>query len=213
MNPNQIAIENAAKHAGPCSMSSTACRDVVWTVHGPDVVSAVSTSVGPDARHLMLRAALGCNLAWGLVDAVMFLVRTLANRGQRLRLALAVQRHRSRASRADYPRPLPPAMGTLRRRHRAGSHPRPAGRATALPTRPTLDAADWLGSVRIFFIVVLSTFPVALPFVLIDHAACVARSHACSDDHAVRGWHGARAFTQALAPYALASACWRWVWR
>jgi VIT1/CCC1 family predicted Fe2+/Mn2+ transporter len=38
--------------------------------------------------------------------------------------------------------------------------------ATDLPDRPRLAFGDVLGAIRIFFIVVLSTFPVVLPFVL-----------------------------------------------
>lgn len=56
-------------------------------------VGAVSVvTAGQDAGRKMLYSALGCNLAWGLADAVMFLVRTLTNRGKRLSLALAIKR-------------------------------------------------------------------------------------------------------------------------
>ena len=48
-------------------------------------VGAVST-VGPDQEtpSTMWRAALGCNLAWGLADAMMYLLHTLTSRGHRL---------------------------------------------------------------------------------------------------------------------------------
>jgi len=39
----------------------------------------------------MFVAALGCNLAWGLVDAVMYLVQTITSRGRTLTLALSVR--------------------------------------------------------------------------------------------------------------------------
>ena len=61
-------------------------------------VGAVSAvTAGEDAGRKMLYTALGCNLAWGLADAVMFLVRTLANRGRRLTLALAVDKREADA--------------------------------------------------------------------------------------------------------------------
>src|SRR5215469_7330262 len=53
-----------------------------------------AVTAGEDAGYKMFFTALGCNLAWGLADAVMYLVRTLADRGQRLKLALTVQRER-----------------------------------------------------------------------------------------------------------------------
>ena len=39
----------------------------------------------------MFVAALGCNLAWGLVDAVMYLVRTITDRGRSLTLIRSVR--------------------------------------------------------------------------------------------------------------------------
>ena len=52
-------------------------------------VGAVAALGGSDSPQAMFNAALGCNLAWGLVDAVMYLVRTLTLRGKRLGLKLA----------------------------------------------------------------------------------------------------------------------------
>src|SRR5258706_7724858 len=45
----------------------------------------------------MFYTAFGCNLAWGLVDAVMYLVRTISTRGKQLTLALAVRREQDAA--------------------------------------------------------------------------------------------------------------------
>ncbi len=88
-------------------------------------VGAVSISSAQHEKRTMLYAALGCNLAWGLVDAVMYLVRTITYRGEELR-----------------------RVGTVQR---AEFHGR-----------------DLSAAIGIFLIVVLSTFPVALPFVLLD---------------------------------------------
>jgi VIT1/CCC1 family predicted Fe2+/Mn2+ transporter len=132
-------------------------------------VGAVSTApAGQDPGHTMLRAALGCNLAWGLVDAVMFLVRTLASRGKRLRLAQAVK-HASDAAAgvAAIRDALPKVMKSLVTNVELEAIRARLAAAPALPTRPWLNAGDLLDAVGIFCIVVLSTFPVALPFVLL----------------------------------------------
>lgn len=53
---------------------------------------AVSVAEQGDAQiRTMFIAALGCNLAWGLVDAVMYLVRTVTDRGRVLSLIHAVR--------------------------------------------------------------------------------------------------------------------------
>jgi len=132
-------------------------------------VGAVSVvSAGPDTGRKLMYSALGCNVAWGLADAVMFLVRTLINRGKRLSLALTVKRDNdpARAVRTLYDA-LPTAMrGLVAPPDLELIRARLAAMET-LPRRARLGAADYAGAFGIFLIVVLSTFPVALPFVLI----------------------------------------------
>ena len=55
-------------------------------------VGAVSVSTaGRQEVHTMFAAALGCNLGWGIVDAIMYLVRTLTLRGHSLNLVQCVR--------------------------------------------------------------------------------------------------------------------------
>lgn len=44
------------------------------------IISVISAASGGAARHDLIIAALGCNLAWGLVDALMLLVRMRVER-------------------------------------------------------------------------------------------------------------------------------------
>jgi hypothetical protein len=45
------------------------------------IVGSLSiVTAGRDEMRTVTMAALGCNLAWGLVDAVMYLVRTMSER-------------------------------------------------------------------------------------------------------------------------------------
>jgi hypothetical protein len=136
-------------------------------------VGAVSVTEGPEGQvRSMFAAALGCNLAWGLVDAVMYLIRTVTDRGRLLTLIRTV--------RAD-----PDAESGRRLIERSISHVAagllsPAeieaarGRILALtsvPSRPKLKGDDLLAALAIFLIVVASTFPVVLPFLLIPDVA------------------------------------------
>ena len=57
---------------------------------GPPVFRAWM-GAGRDEVRAMLVAALGCNLAWGLVDAVMYLVRTVTDRGRAITLIRSVR--------------------------------------------------------------------------------------------------------------------------
>lgn len=129
-------------------------------------VSAVGA--GADAGHKMFYTALGCNLAWGLADAVMYLVRTLVARGRRLTLARAVHGEPDAAAAvrtlrdalAEWLKPLlgDTELESIRRRVAA----RPD-----LPERAAFERDDFIGAAGIFLLVVCATFPVALPFLLI----------------------------------------------
>lgn len=128
-------------------------------------VGTVSAATGGEAAgHKMLYTALGCNLAWGLADAVMYLVRTIADRARRHALALAIQRERDAAAgvrmlRERVSATLDPFISdddleSIRKRIAASD---------SLPERARFVRDDFLAALGIFIIIVLSTFPVAAP--------------------------------------------------
>ena len=136
---------------------------------------SVATAGREEVRTMMI-TALGCNLAWGLADAVMYLVRTVTER-TRNRVLLARLRGGSDAvaGQALVADALPPriaaAAGTdglelLRRR--LAEQPAP-------PVQSHLGLDDFKGALGVFLLVVLATFPVVVPFMLFDQAAPAVR--------------------------------------
>lgn len=116
----------------------------------------------------MLLAALGCNLAWGIVDGVMYLMAVMAERGRRLALWRRVQASPNAAEASAIVREalseevaevLQPA-DIDRVRGIIASRP--------MPHAARLSGGDFLAAGAILLLVFLSTFPVALPFVFID---------------------------------------------
>lgn len=134
-------------------------------------VGAVSVATGAEAANAgrtMLAAALGCNLAWGLVDAVMYLVRTLTARGKRLTLAVTVRAAPTEADAlATLRKSLPPLARSITSDDELDSIRRRLLVVSPLPDRPRLGQRDFTAALGIFLIVVVSTFPVALPFVIL----------------------------------------------
>ena len=133
-------------------------------------IGAVSVAEPGDAQiRALFIAALGCNLAWGLVDAVMYLVRTVTDRGRLLTMIRSVRDAPDAAmgrmiierslSRVAAGLVSPAEVEAMRGRIVA---------LTDLPAKPTLDRRDLVGALAIFLIVVAATFPVVLPFALID---------------------------------------------
>jgi hypothetical protein len=132
-------------------------------------VGAVSAATsGRQEIRTILIAALGCNLAWGLVDAVMYLVRTVTNRGRAVTLVQSVRA----AADADtgcklIEQSLSPIVSSLLSTAEIEAM---RARLVALPLapeKPHLRGDDLLAALGIFLIVVAATFPVVLPFVFI----------------------------------------------
>lgn len=136
-------------------------------------VGAVSAVNAPaDASRTMFYTALGCNLAWGLADAVMYLVRTLTERGRRLSLIKAVSNASDPADAIGRLRDaLSPAMRTLVDDAALESIRSRIARDTIVATRPALGPEDFLAAAGIFLLVVLATFPVALPFLVFSEVS------------------------------------------
>ncbi len=114
----------------------------------------------------MLVGAQGCNLAWGIVDAAMYVISSVLTRSRALevlRLVRAADPEHARAAiaaatSAFIPVPLTAATVESLRQELVT--------APVAPDRVRLTAADARGAVSVFLLVFLSTFPVAIPFLV-----------------------------------------------
>jgi hypothetical protein len=129
---------------------------------------SVASAGGEDVRTMMI-AAIGCNTAWGMVDGVMYLLRTLVERNRQLNLVRAVRG----AADAGGARNL--IAAELEPLFVRGIGPEGLDRIRAevmalpaLPPRARLTWRDFRAAGLIFLLVFLSTFPVVLPFMVFD---------------------------------------------
>jgi VIT1/CCC1 family predicted Fe2+/Mn2+ transporter len=135
---------------------------------------SVATAGREDAR-LMLIAAFGCNLAWGLADAVIYLLRTWTERTRSRTLLARLQAGDDSQGRRLIADALPArislaldedGLDVLRvRLLRDANRP--------VPVRLGLD--DFKAALATFLLVVVATFPVVIPFLLIDVTATAIR--------------------------------------
>jgi len=119
----------------------------------------------------MLIGALGCNIAWGLIDGIFYLMGTLAAKGRNVRTLLALRAapgpaEGQRVLADALPEVVAAAMTTAEIESLRG---RLVGNAD-LPTRARLEGRDLLASLSVFAWVFLVTFPVAIPFMLMSNA-------------------------------------------
>jgi VIT1/CCC1 family predicted Fe2+/Mn2+ transporter len=123
------------------------------------------TAARSDVRMLLL-AVTGCNIAWGLVDAVMFLISTLTERGHGFLTIRAVRSATGEEAHRAITGALPPVLAGILTRDDVDQVRQ---RVLAMPdvSPPTLTRDDWLGALAVFLLVVLSTWPVVVPFLLV----------------------------------------------
>ena len=133
----------------------------------------VATAGRADVRTMLI-GALGCNLAWGLVDGVMFVVTRSVERYRLFSTIRAVQAAPESGARRILEQELPDGWDQLldaqdleRLTARA--------RAASLPSVPGVTAEDLRGGLAVLLLCFFATLPVALPFLLIGNLYRAAR--------------------------------------
>jgi hypothetical protein len=145
---------------------------MVLTFTGTLSIAADRTEVAS-----MLIGALGCNLAWGIIDGVFYLMGTLAEKG---RSVLTLRAVRAAADAAQGRRllaeALPEAVAESLSSEELESLRTRLVQNTGLPTVARLEGRDWLAALSVFAWVFLVTFPVAIPFIFMSDAGPAMRA-------------------------------------
>ncbi len=130
---------------------------------------SVATAGREDVRAMLI-GALGCNLAWGIIDAILYLMGCLAEKARNL-LALRALRNAERPDRQReiLAKALPPLIVSVLKPSEIETM---CGRLKELPQPPArarLQKEDWLGGLAVFLVVFLCTFPVVIPFIFMGN--------------------------------------------
>ncbi len=132
--------------------------------------------VGREEVRTMLVGALGCNLAWGIIDGVFYLMGSFSAQGHKI---MQWKTLRAAASPGDAHRilvdALPPLVVSVLTPVEIEGIQQKLNQLPGVPERPQLRKADWLGALGVFLLVFLSTFPVVFPFVFIHNGKLALR--------------------------------------
>ena len=124
----------------------------------------------------MLIAALGCNIAWGIIDAVLYLMGCLAEKGRSLMVFRAVRKATDpEQAQRLIAAALPSVVASVLQPAELETVHQRLKQLPESPARAHLDKSDWLGAVGVFLFVFLSTFPVAIPFIFMNDAGLALR--------------------------------------
>jgi len=131
-----------------------------------------------DEIRALLLGAIGCNIAWGIVDGVMYVMTTLVARNRALRALRAV---RSAATPEEASAVLVDAIpeSVVKLMTPRDFHALHAWLANLPPRRVRmLTPRDLRGALGVFLLVTVSTFPVVVPFLFVrDPVTALRLSH------------------------------------
>lgn len=135
-----------------------------------------AAEAGREDIRTMLIGALGCNVAWGLIDAVIFLMVSLTERARAISTLRAV-RHAAdaQAGRDIIADALPPVVARTLTPEELERIRQKLATMSELPSRPRLGAKDYLAALGVFLLVFLATFPVVIPFIAMSDAVTALR--------------------------------------
>ncbi len=115
----------------------------------------------------MLLGALGCNLAWGIIDAGVYLLTRLHIEGRRsVALSTILNAPDATAVRRFIAEALHPAVASSLSEEQL-ELTRRALREASLDPQSRLTSRDGLGALAVFLICFLTTLPIAAPFLII----------------------------------------------
>lgn len=136
-------------------------------------------SVSNDGRQEvrdLLWAALGCNVAWGLVDAIMYWMNVLIDRGRAANSIRQLMREQDLAKcRSLIKDEMPPGVAALISDTEVDRIIQEVKHLPAPGNTDLLTIKDLVSGIQIFLLVFLCTLPVALPFVFIHELGVALR--------------------------------------
>jgi hypothetical protein len=131
---------------------------------------------GREDVRTMLIGALGCNLAWGIIDGLLYLMGNLAERGRtRATLQAAYDTADPAHARRLIADAMPPLLASVIDPAELDAMHQRLKQLSEPPRYVRLGKRDWLGALGVFLVVFLSTLPVVIPFVVMNDAVRALR--------------------------------------
>jgi VIT1/CCC1 family predicted Fe2+/Mn2+ transporter len=131
---------------------------------------------GRDDIRKMLIGALGCNLAWGIIDGVLYLMGSLAEKGRGLKTLRAVRKATDPGkAQTLIAGALPALVSSVVRPEELAAIDQRLKQLAEPPEHARLESDDWVGALGVFLVVFLCTFPVVLPFIFMQKAIVALR--------------------------------------
>ena len=161
----------AARHLDPGTRMGEILFGLIMTLTFTLGAGLVIQEEGREGARAMLLGILGCNLAWGIIDGVFFVLGQVFQRGRLRRIGARVRQTESdEAARAlvaaEFDDLLAPVSDD---RERRGLYEQVVRRLRSTPPTPNrVRRADLLGGLASGWLVFACSFPAVIPFLFLD---------------------------------------------
>jgi hypothetical protein len=169
-----MSAESPKRLLGPTERISEALFGLIMVLTFTGSLSVADA--GRDDVRTMLIGAIGCNLAWGIIDAIFYLMDCVSDQARRIRLFGGLQTATGpEDARQAIAESLPPLVADALGPAEYESIHQKLIRMPAAPLRPRLGKAEWLAALSVFLWVFTVTFPVTIPFMFMAEVARAMR--------------------------------------
>ncbi len=132
---------------------------------------------GPDATRELLIGVIGCNIAWGVIDGLLYVFGAMYERGLAYRASVVLAKEGREAAAAKLGKHLEENYGEA-----ISAETRSAVRdeliehlASMKPARVKMNRDDAMGALASFILVVFTAVPAVLPFLVLDQRMLALR--------------------------------------
>ena len=135
---------------------------------------SVAEAGRPEVRTMLI-GALGCNLAWGIIDSILYLMGCLSEQGRGIRALRALHAAKAEAGHRVIASVLPPLMAETLGADEYEPMRKKLVQLREPPAHPRLGKDEWRGALAVFLWVFFTTLPVAIPFIFMTDVARATR--------------------------------------
>jgi VIT1/CCC1 family predicted Fe2+/Mn2+ transporter len=160
----------AQKHLDPASRLGETLFGVIMVL-SVTLTVGLNVSEGKEGVRELLYAAVGCNIAWGIIDGIMYVMTRLTERSGRAHLINSIREAGSHDAALEVIRgAVEPVFGEVADKEELEAlyrsiHRNVSGREHEWAS---IEKEDLFGALASFWLVVLACFPAVVPFLIMS---------------------------------------------
>jgi hypothetical protein len=166
------------RHLDPATSLAEILFGLIMTLTFTLGAGIIIQDEGREGARELLIAIIGCNIAWGIIDAALYIVGELFGRGRLRRLGQSI---RAAPTSAEAESLVAGELDELlsevtNEPDRKALYGRIAGNLRSRPPAPNpVTKSDLMGAFWSFWLVFLASLPAAIPFLIFDNARFALR--------------------------------------